>query len=181
MRPAGDIARLSVAVILDDRRLTEPDETGTVQERLAPRAPEDVEKVRALVAAAIGLDPARGDLLTVENIPFDAPAPFAVDAPPRWERYLPQLLEAVRVGAALLLLLALFHLGLRPLVRRVSALTPARATAAAADGRPPALEEVPQQGKIDALATHAATLSQREPETAARLVRAWLAEEAARR
>jgi flagellar biosynthesis/type III secretory pathway M-ring protein FliF/YscJ len=46
-----------------------------------------------------------------------------------------------------------------------------------ASGQVPSLEGVGQQGKIDALSTHANTISSREPETAARLVRAWLEEE----
>ena len=211
VRPAGDIARLSVAVILDDRLVVEaapapepaaPPETEapdadtdadvaaadapappTATARLEPRAPEDLEKIRGLVAAALGVDPARGDLLTVENIPFETTPPPELVTPPVWQPYLPQLLEAARIGAALLLTLVLFQLGLRPLIRRVTALREAVAApgagtpAALAGAAGPALEEVSQQGKIEALATHATTLSHREPETAARLVRAWLEEE----
>lgn len=180
VRPAGDISRLSVAVILDDRLVSEPDAEGEPGQRLESRAPEDVEKVRGLVAAAIGFDPERGDLLTVENIAFEPVAPPELIAPIAvWERYLPQIMEVVRIGAALLLTLALFQFGLRPMVRRVVTAAPAGGRQIA-EGQQGALSDVGQQAKIGALSTHATTLSHREPEHAARLVRAWLDEEKSR-
>lgn len=62
--PAGSVARISVAVIVDARRGL------------------DVEKIREVAAAASGFDPRRGDTLSVEAVAFDrpygaAPQPFA--------------------------------------------------------------------------------------------------------
>ncbi len=85
-------------------------------------------------------------------------------------------MEAARIGAAILLTLALFQFALRPMIRKVT-VTVANGTAALSAGQSPTLSDVSQQGKIEALSTHATTLSHREPETAARLVRAWLEEE----
>lgn len=180
VRPAGDIARLSVAVILDDRLVPDVDEAGEPIYRPEPRTPEDVEKVRSLVAAAVGFNPERGDLLTVENIPFEETQETDVIVPPVWQRYLPQIMEGTRILAALLLSLVVFQFGLRPLVGRVTAALSAgqsRRSQLAGGGELQSLEGVSQQGKIEAMSTHATTISSREPETAARLVRAWLEEE----
>ncbi|MBV8151554.1 MAG: hypothetical protein JO101_08450 [Candidatus Eremiobacteraeota bacterium] len=56
----GALARISVAVIVDARRGL------------------DLLKIRALALAAGGLDPARGDTLTVEAVNFDRPHPRGV-------------------------------------------------------------------------------------------------------
>ncbi len=56
----GKIEKISVAVLLDNSA----DENG---DQLSP---EDISALRALVAAAAGIDPARGDVLTVEAMNF---------------------------------------------------------------------------------------------------------------
>ena len=180
VRPAGDIARLSVAVILDDRLIPDVDEDGEPIYRPEARAPEDIEKVRSLVAAAVGFNPDRGDLLTVENMSFEEPQETDFVTPPVWQRFLPQIMEGARIGAALLLSLVLFQFGLRPMVGRVTAALSSGRVAAGggqlASGEQP-VAEISQHGKIEALSTHATSISTSEPETAARLVRVWLDEE----
>ena len=71
MKPRGDIARLSVAVILDDEHTATTDAQGKVTHKSAPRNPAELQKIQQIVAAAVGYDQTRGDLLTVENIAFD--------------------------------------------------------------------------------------------------------------
>lgn len=61
---AGTLARVSIAVIVDARRSL------------------DVAQIREVAAAAGGYDPSRGDILSVEAVPFErpyavAPQPFA--------------------------------------------------------------------------------------------------------
>ncbi len=182
VRPAGDIERLSVAVILDDQLVEETDADGAQTFSTAARAPEDVEKIRSLVAAAVGLEPARGDLLTVENVAFEETFEAEVIEPPVWEQYLPQVIEAARILGVLLLAVVAFFFGVRPLVRRVSSLQAAGAGAGRLQGglTPAQLNEaeaMSPRGRLEALNTHANTLSSKEPENAARLVRAWLGEE----
>src|SRR5690606_930733 len=79
--PQGSLARLSVAVLLDDERVTTRGENGAAQTTTRPWEPQGIQRIQGLVAAAVGLDPARGDQLTVENITFEAPQPEP-DAPP---------------------------------------------------------------------------------------------------
>ena len=182
VKPAGDIERLSVAVILDDQLVAETDADGAQTFSTNARAPEDVEKIRSLVAAAVGLEPARGDLLTVENVAFEETFEAEVIEPPIWEQYLPQVIEAARILGVLLLAVAAFLFGIRPLVRRVSSLQAAGAGAGRLQGgftsaQLNEAEAMSPRGRLEALNTHANTLSSKEPENAARLVRAWLGEE----
>ena len=182
VRPAGDIERLSVAVILDDQLVSETDADGAQTFSTAARAPEDVEKLRSLVAAAVGLEPARGDLLTVESVAFEETFEAEVIEPPIWERYLPQVIEAARILGVLLVAVVAFFFGIRPLVRRISSLQAAGAGAGRLQGglvsaQLNEAEAMSPRGRLEALNTHANTLSSKEPENAARLVRAWLGEE----
>ena len=65
--PRGQLARLSVAVILDDERTTAKDATGAMKTTNKPRTPAEIRRIQGLVAAAVGLDNERGDQLTVEK------------------------------------------------------------------------------------------------------------------
>ena len=63
---SGDIVRLSVAVVVNDSVDPQPDLT----------------QVSDIVAAAVGLDPTRGDVIAVESIPFDAQFTETLEALP---------------------------------------------------------------------------------------------------
>jgi flagellar M-ring protein FliF len=62
----GDVERLSISVIVDNKRVTGPD--GEVS--YEPRTPEELAKITGLVRSAVGFDANRGDVITVENLPF---------------------------------------------------------------------------------------------------------------
>jgi flagellar M-ring protein FliF len=68
--PQGNVRRVSAAVLVD--YVLEQEGEGEQQRRTAqPRPPERMEAIRELVAAAIGLDPNRGDQLIVQTLPFE--------------------------------------------------------------------------------------------------------------
>ena len=68
--PQGNVKRISAAVLVD--YAFESEGEGEEQKRtLKPRAPENMEAIRELVAAAIGLDTERGDQLIVQTLPFE--------------------------------------------------------------------------------------------------------------
>jgi flagellar M-ring protein FliF len=194
VRPRGDVARLSVAVIVDDEHVT-PAGPGTA-DGPAPRRPRtagEMQKLHALVSAAVGLDVARGDQLTVENVSFEAPEGGADEPAGGWGRFGPHLVPAVRslgllvLGALAILLLA------RPLALRG---LPARAATSEAgtfvERLPRTIAEIEGEieARLDATATarlgdrrvpvltrRLASLAEKEPENAAKLVRAWLADD----
>lgn len=62
----GDIDRLTVAVIVDGTYETQEDGSQV----FVPRSEEELNRIRQLVANAVGYDSARGDTIEVSNIPF---------------------------------------------------------------------------------------------------------------
>lgn len=64
---SGDISRISVAVIVDG--MYEKNAEG--QMVFTPRSAEEMERIRQLVASAVGFDSVRGDTLEVSSIAFE--------------------------------------------------------------------------------------------------------------
>lgn len=95
----GKIKRLSVAVAIS-------------QEVMKKAKPADIDQIKALVSAAMGIDAARGDQIQVLIRPFDVPADTAL---PFYET--PWFAMVVRTVAALLGVLLVLLMGVRPLVR----------------------------------------------------------------
>ena len=104
--PGGEVARLSVAVILDDEAEVTRAKNGRTVESEKPLPPGQLKEIQGLVAAAVGLDPSRGDQLTVENIPFHQTLlDVGQRTPTGWQRYLRQIWIGVAVGVVLLIAL----------------------------------------------------------------------------
>jgi flagellar M-ring protein FliF len=199
LQPPGEIARLSVAVILDDDHVAKAAEGGETTVTRKPRTPEEIQKIQSLVAAAVGLETSRGDQLTVENVAFDEP--IVVEAPPVpfYERYSPQLWEGGRIVVVGIVAILGFFMFVRPLMRRLG--TPGTAIAAAPAGAPAAVA-VPGRGprtvaemesEIDAeldaitakysedrrlpvLTRRLSSVTVNEPESVAKLLRSWINE-----
>lgn len=66
-RAPGAVRRLSVAVLVNEVSTT--DANGVVTS--TPRSPAELDALKALVASAVGLDEARGDIITLESLPFE--------------------------------------------------------------------------------------------------------------
>ena len=191
VRPRGEIDRLSVAVIVDDEQQVETAGSGEVTRSTTPRTPEQLEKIEGLVAAAVGLDPARGDTLTVENIAFDMPEIEEPAPPSAWQVYGPQVLDAARIAAVLLLGVLTFLFVVRPIVRRaVVALPSGQAQVERLPNQlPRTVQEVEgdleaeldavagSQRKLPILTKRLTEMTTKSPDSAARLIRTWLAEE----
>ena len=193
--PRGQLARLSVAVIVDDEKNNKP------------RSADEIQRLHNLVASSVGFDERRGDRLTVENIAFEE-APVEPAAPPAkwWQKVAPEvnrltdssLVEAVRVIGVLILVLAITLVVLRPMARRAlqipqATLVPQAALAAVA-GATPIRTVADLEGEIEAeieaglaakqenrrlpvLTRRIAKAAEKEPEHIARLVRSLMADE----
>jgi flagellar M-ring protein FliF len=169
IQPQGQIARLSVAVLLDD------DRTGVTKGKGKPRAAKELENI------------------AFEEQVVDEPA-----LQPWYRRSSPEVLETGRIVAVLLIGLLVVFGVIRPTVRRalgpviVESTQPALAaapeeprTVADVEGALDSYIEndddhIPAGGvrRLPALTRQMAKLAQQEPENAARLVRTWLTEEA---
>lgn len=199
LAPPGQIARLSVAVIVDDDHVTETDATGKTETKNKPRTAEDLQRIQQLVAASVGLDSERGDQITVENIAFNEIA-MTPDVPvPWWQRALPtgqgtgDLIRSI--GVVVLGLVALLFV-VRPMMQRAfsQALPPAVARTGA-DGVVRTVSDIESElhrtlgsqttetmlahraeGRLPTMAKKLANHADQEPEQIAKLMRTWLTE-----
>jgi len=179
-QPAGRVTRLSVAVLIDNLRVT--DAEGKVTETPVPA--EQIERLTALVRDAVGFDAARGDSVNVVNSSFLGETPVAqgeLESVPLWERAWVQTLAKVLAG--LLVLLILIYSVLKPLARglvnaakapglRQGALAGAIAGGdTAAVGGPPEAPAIAYEQQI----AQARGLVAADPKRGAQVVKSWVA------
>jgi flagellar M-ring protein FliF len=206
IEPAGDIARLSVAVILDDNHEMKADAEGKQVMSRVPRTPEELQKLQTLVAASVGVDETRGDRVTVENVAFDDPLPTEPPPPDFWTKWGGDIQEGGRVLGILVIGICALIFIVRPMMRSISAVTrmvPASGgTAALTAGsaamagmidRPRTVAELESEieAQMDAaindkmadnrrlpvLTRRVTGMAQKEPENTAKLVRSWMSPE----
>jgi flagellar M-ring protein FliF len=67
---AGNVEKLSVAVVVDGIMQTVTKEDGTVEQKWSPRPPEELAKYENLIKNSIGFNANRGDSVKIENIQF---------------------------------------------------------------------------------------------------------------
>lgn len=106
-RGPGAVKRLTVAVLVNDTTVTNPDGSTASQ----PRSPDELADLQELVASAVGLDEARGDQLTLRSMPFE-PLPVLgtevlADTVPSQPLDMMKLIQ-IGVLAAVALILGLF-------------------------------------------------------------------------
>lgn len=179
-QPVGNIRRLSVAVILDDKRVTGADGTSASQAYSQP----ELARFESIVREAVGFDEARGDRVQVVSQSFSTlPAEAAVEAAPLWENPKLQAVARQAIGIVLVLLVAL--LVLRPLMKSLT-----HAAAAPAHGRgggnlpelagdrvslsvPGGMQVLP--ANYDQQVAAARSLVGQDPRRAAEIVKEWVA------
>jgi len=122
----GKVRRLTVAVALS-------------AEAMKQVKAQDIQQIKNLVSAAVGANPARGDQVEVMVRGFQ---PEMVEADPFWQT--PWFLAILRNGVALLAVLLVLLLGVRPLIkalRREPAGDAGKGGDGAADYRPGTIEQ----------------------------------------
>jgi len=116
--PQGAIRRVSASLVLD-QNLRWDLKGGKYERVLTPPGPENIQAIRELVTAALGLIPTRGDQLVIQTLPFEgtlATPPPALPpsattgkqsnpAEPVWMTWLKDWRIQAGAGAALLLIL----------------------------------------------------------------------------
>lgn len=139
-RATGTVKRVTLAVIVDNLSTWEKDPKGEPVLKQTPRSGDELKKIRDQVAAAVGIQPKRGDELTVENMAFATlqvnPKEEAEAKKQFWIDLVRQFAPGVIWGV---LGLAVFFMIILPMLRRLSAAlnrpTPLRV--ASADGEAP--------------------------------------------
>jgi len=116
--PVGTIQRLSVAVVIDDKRVTADD--GSISK--TPYSDAEIERFNNLVKETIGFDANRGDTVSVINASFlEVEAPVVAEVP-AWqsllnEAWIVNLIKQVLGAIGVILVYFIF---LRPLMRSLS-------------------------------------------------------------
>ena len=118
----GNIRRLTAAVVLNHRTLT--DAKGKTTTQAIPQ--EELDKLTALVRESIGADDKRGDSIKVINTPFQAPAKEEADDTPLWKQ--PQAVDLIRTlavpGALTIAALIVVFGAIRPAINAAKPLPP---------------------------------------------------------
>ncbi|MEM9015079.1 MAG: flagellar basal-body MS-ring/collar protein FliF [Pseudomonadota bacterium] len=162
----GAVARINVAVLVNGAEDTNSD---TVL-----RSPEELDSIRSLVAAAIGFDDARGDIITVKAMPFHQPTVTLDDAETSSIRtFLKEnLISILQVVVPALVVLALAFFVIRPVLTQNQpapvAVSPSVETAilAANDSQETSAPKSP----VDALRDIAAE----RPSDSTKILKSWL-------
>lgn len=180
----GNVKRVSAAVLVNDRFVA-GDEGG----RFEPRTPAELARIETLVASAVGIAPERGDVISVVSFPFDAQLP-SEEGPDLW-----MLVQQFhRPGIAILALLLTFVIALR-VTRTLREPQQEVAMGALSGGDPEFLDVTVDDDDEEELSMLEAELDlvlpargptprervvsqiDSDPETALKLVRAWMREE----
>jgi flagellar M-ring protein FliF len=69
-KATGTVKRVTLAVIVDNVSTWDKDAKGEATLKQTPRSADELKKIRDQVSAAVGIQPKRGDELTVENMAF---------------------------------------------------------------------------------------------------------------
>ncbi|MGH8145818.1 MAG: flagellar basal-body MS-ring/collar protein FliF [Rhodanobacteraceae bacterium] len=110
--PAGDITRLSVAVLVDNKQAKGKDG----KPESVPLSKAELAHLTQLVQSAVGYDAKRGDVVSVINEPFhQPPAPGDLPSTPFWQR--PGVMDLIKQGLGVLAALLLAFGLLRPMLR----------------------------------------------------------------
>ncbi|WP_419785114.1 flagellar basal-body MS-ring/collar protein FliF [Pseudodesulfovibrio sp.] len=182
--PVGELKRLSVAVIVDGTWTTDE---ATGKQVYVPRKAQEIERIKTLIANAVGYDTARGDTIEVSNISFGEPDMYDADSLMR------TMLEyAQRLGKPFLngILIFLFLIMVvRPVVMALIRPRVAEQEIEEMAGLPGAerlaLEEdemdeeaMDMSRRLENAKNHAIQLSDDNIEQAVHLLKSWLTQEA---
>jgi flagellar M-ring protein FliF len=179
----GKLRRLTAAIVVNDRmtQLATKSKAAVWQ----PRSAEELRNLTALAQAAVGFDSTRGDLLTVEDLPFEA---NRAETPPT---SLSQVLTAtegspvlVKYCAILGGILVIVAFGVRPAIHRIAASPGALsrsapkeigATSAQPALKPPEPAEAdPERQKTQQIFEQVTDHLKREPSHSSRLLQSWI-------
>ncbi|MEK9712503.1 MAG: flagellar basal-body MS-ring/collar protein FliF, partial [Thalassolituus sp.] len=112
--PVGDIRRLTVAVVVNDKAVLDAEGETVYQ----PWAVEDLQRLEILVKDAVGFNAARGDSVNVINSPFMGGGDAELGEPDFWTQ--PWFWEVVKQVLAGLFVLILIFGVIRPTIKSIA-------------------------------------------------------------
>ena len=187
VQASGTIKKLSVAVLVDGLYENKPDAAGQVKSVFVGRAPEQLKSLEEIVKKAVGYDDARGDQISVSNVPFSADLGPMDEVGPR-NRWLEMLKSNQKIIMNFVLMIFIFLFVVRPIVKKFQqmpktkpdlappqpqAALPAGASADAF-GLIPTLEG--SQDSLPSMRDRIVDFVERDPEKTREIIRTWLRE-----
>jgi len=189
---SGELRRLSVAVVVDDRVTVDGDGEPVRHERTL----EEINRITQLVKEAIGFNATRGDSVRVVNAAFMLPTPpEPLPEQAIWEQ--PWVWDLAKQLGGLLLVLLLIFFVLRPTMKRLTSMSrierapgdDANGSAIGSEGAAgaggTALQsqngdqlQLPGPGGYENSLDAARGMVQNDPKRVAQVVRSWVAEDA---
>ena len=178
-KPVGGIKRLSVAVVVNHRKVTDPNGVVSIQ----PLGEAEKAQIEDLVKEAMGFNRERGDSLNVMNSPFTDMEREAVPELPLWRQ--PEMIELAKqivktllIGALILYLV----LGvLRPMLKRMNEPPPPSPPPLLAENSgDEALQSMPAPPQAVQLSQHdqrlavARQLARDDPKMVASVIKQWV-------
>ena len=122
LRTPGSVRRLTVAVLVNDVATT--DDAGIVT--LTPRDPDELAALSELVASAVGIDAARGDVITIRSMPFEPVPVLGTEALDTGAGAPLDMMSLIQMGILALVALILGLFVVRPILAgRAAAALPA--------------------------------------------------------
>ncbi len=173
---AGEIKRLSVAVVIDGPYKVEKDEAGNEVKTFVPRSRREMKTFEDIVKKAMGFDENRGDQLTISNIPFaiQKSEPMA-EAEPVWMNYLK---KAAKPLFNLILIALLFLFVIKPFKKWLNEAREFAGPAALPQGEavPQLAAGSPGGGSGQLSKEEILDITKSDPEKIAEVIRAWVRE-----
>jgi flagellar M-ring protein FliF len=169
----GTVKRLSVAVVVDHRRLTGADG----KPRVEPLGEAQLKQIQDLVREAVGYNAERGDTISVANSPFNVQAPQTIPDPPLWKQ--PPVIELAKEAGRVLLFGALvawvFFAIARPMMRGLAERAAAFEEAASAEASA-TLAALPASGptEYEQKMLGARELAKHDPKLVAGVIKGWV-------
>jgi flagellar M-ring protein FliF len=180
----GSVQRLTAAIVVNDRLIQAAGKGhGAIWQ---PRTADELRNLTALAQAAVGFDAQRGDVLTVQDLTFDANRPEPPAAIP--ERMLDAAEKSpmlVKYGALLIGLMLVVALAVRPAIRHAGAAlavrTPAPVVGRELHAAPAVSLNVPEPQPVDPERQRSQEIFEqvtehlkREPTQSSRLLQSWI-------
>jgi flagellar M-ring protein FliF len=171
----GRLKRATIAVLINDRPQGTGRGTASAQ---VPWTPDQMKRITQLAQAAVGYDASRGDVISVENLSFDS-TPDTGESIADRAFNTAQSLDLPRYGAALIGLLALILLVIRPVARslRSAALPSPGGLLSVTDALPEELAQAlpaPERQAREAVFQRVSASVAADTAQSARLLHMWL-------
>jgi flagellar M-ring protein FliF len=155
-----------------------------------PRTPAEMHEIQQLAQAAVGIDMARGDQLTVQNLAFATNANSATSGlATRVIQHVGDNVGFVRYGVLFAVFLMVLIFIVRPVLAQIKQLSSSVQTISASDGQMPQLTSASgaahldqtaelsferQQARAQVLFDHVSDYVRKEPQQGTRLLQSWV-------